>query len=598
MGNSSQHFIGTETPGVPPNWNDAAGKFNSFRDAAGKILRQGARFRVYAYTVDASGGLSFPTEVTVGGDVVDIEWRVHLANRKASFFVFNGQDGATDNYVARATRPPTQALPGKDPPRTNLRNDSVPAGNRTALLEIDPGEKLISSKQPADVELANPNKNIPIDSLGTLRLDQNGRLIVLGGYGQSNSTEKPSPRQIDEYASNDTWFDDAGDGSVKARIQFKDGTFIDADAAWVMVGPPDFAPSIGPVVTLYDTLWDTAVRDVDAPASTPSTPALSNLLKQKKFWAASGGKSLAGFQPSFTNDIFPLLSRALGARDVHVPNAGKETYHLRTLGPDQIPLLADPKNKDGAGLRTFIFNYMRDPEGAQAQWDKMPRGLGDDYTTLSNDPANPSPSSFLSLTRIQFAMLRAWSTGDFINDWPKNPPVLSNNPAPSPDDLDRAAAENCVGGPFFPGIEVSWLIRVKNLYSEPFRLKITPEPETAQAPAPLQIGALVFRPGFFSQQMALPWQADFYDCQKEDWSDPDGKQYYFMWWTAQRPDDTFPSGSTEQSRWVRKFDADAPDPEDFEAIDNDVKRFDQMQSRWFELRFIAVKNGDHYEEEP
>ena len=110
--------------------------------------------------------------------------------------------------------------------------------------------------------------------------------------------------------------------------------------------------------------------------------------------------------------------------------------------------------------------------------------------------------------------------------------------------------------PFYPGIEVSWLIRVKALYSEPFRLNIPRESEAPGAPYPkIPIGALFFQPGFFSQQMALPWQADFYDCQKENHQDPGdtdkNKDYWFMWWTAQRPDDTYPSGGLEpQRRWV------------------------------------------------
>src|SRR5207244_2678623 len=95
-------FIGPEVPGVPANWDDAAGTFKSFRDSKGRILRQGARFRVFEYMQAPDGTLGGPNEVSIGGDVVDIEWRVHLANRKASFFVFHGQLGASDLYVVRS----------------------------------------------------------------------------------------------------------------------------------------------------------------------------------------------------------------------------------------------------------------------------------------------------------------------------------------------------------------------------------------------------------------------------------------------------------------------------------------------------------------
>src|SRR5947209_7610049 len=105
IGNSSDHFVGTETPGVPSNWNDEKQAFNTFRDREGKILRQGARFRVFEYDQDDSGALSNPRAVIVGGDIVDIEWRVHLANRKASFFQFDGQIGADDLYAERSKLP-------------------------------------------------------------------------------------------------------------------------------------------------------------------------------------------------------------------------------------------------------------------------------------------------------------------------------------------------------------------------------------------------------------------------------------------------------------------------------------------------------------
>src|SRR5205823_3372988 len=133
-------------------------------------------------------------------------------------------------------------------------------------------------------------------------------------------------------------------------------------------------------------------------------------------------------------------------------------------------------------------------------------------------------------------------------------------------------------------------IRVKELYSEPLRLKVTREPEESNTPAPnpLVVGSLKFRPGFFSQQMALPWQADFYDCHKERWENEDGDEFFFMWWTAHRPDDVIPAGSNKPVRWVRAFDDPNKTPEENEE---DPQRFVQMQSRWSELKFITVKNG-------
>jgi hypothetical protein len=592
LGNSTDHFIGPESPSAPANWDAATGQFRSFRDASGRILRQGARFRVFEYPVASGGVAGDPREVVVGGEIVDIEWRVHLANRKASFFVFDGQNGADDLYEVRSKLSPNKIIKN-DPDRTNLRNAGVPADQRSARLDIDPGEHLVSVLKPGPDELSNIKAEIPIKSLGTLSVDERGRLLVLGGYGESNSTESP-PRQIDEYASNDTWFDDASDGSVKARITFRDGTFVDADPAWVLVGPPDFAPGIGNVVTLHDTLWDTAVRELPLPA-TPSTPALVLLAEQKAAWQASGGNSLSGFRPSFLRDIYPLLKRAMGARDVHISGTTNPNYHRQLQDLAFLATVSGSQAQQAADLRQYVFDYMRDPEDNTVQWKKMPRGLGDEYAALDADA--PTPRSFLSLTRVQHSILREWAAGNFISDWPGTEPIATNLENQSPDDLDRAATENSVGGPFFPGIDVSWLIRTSSIFSEPFRLKLAREPEGTLPTSPLVVGKLELGPGFFSQQMALPWQADFYDCHRERQEDPDGNEYYFMWWTAHRPDDVFPSGKTTQERWVREFDKKASAGVDPDSLDN-LERFNQMQTRWPELKFVVVKNGDHYEEEP
>ena len=324
---------------------------------------------------------------------------------------------------------------------------------------------------------------------------------------------------------------------------------------------------------------------------------LNLLLEQKNKWSKSGGKSLAGFKPSFTRDVYPIVKRALGATNVHESGTTENPHYHEKLLTDYalMSALTGSRAEDGAVVRQTIFGWLRNPTGPDVQWKEMPRGLGDDYTALGG--GNPTFRSFLSLTRIQFAILEQWAADNFSDDWPGSEPAVVPKASPTPDDLDIAAVENCVGGPFYPGIEVSWIIRAKELFSEPFRLNIPREPEDPKQPAsaPLTVGALNFRPGFFSQQMALPWQADFYDCHKENWNDPLNNEYYFMWWTAQRPDDVFPSGGDKRVRWVRKFDDPNKTPDQNEA---DTARFSQMVSRWMELKFVSVKKGNRYEEEP
>lgn len=581
-------FIGPEQPSVPANWVDDA--FSSFRDDQGRIKRQAARFWLFEYVDDGADQLQ-PVQVKPGGDVVDIEWRVHIANRKASFFTFNGQSGAPDLYAARAAKP--AGAPEKEaPPRANRRNAEVPPEERRSELDIDPGEQVVSSASPGPVKLTNTSAatNGIIPDLGDIQVDAEGRLLVLGGHGVSGSSQDP-PVTIDEYANNDTWFDDVGDGPVKARVRLSDGTVVDADPAWVVVGPPDFVPTVANAVSLYDLMWDLAVRQLPIPLDKAFRQAeLSTLISQKQMWSASGEKSLKGYVPSFTREIYPILSRALAVRDLHEPlDIDKGSYHLQLMDWTTLNSKDPTDVRNPPALREYIFGRIRKPTGTNIDWRGMPRGLGDDYDSLG--PRTGKPTALFSLTQIQYALLAEWAAGNFLDDWPGTEPAIPAPEAPSPAGLDRAALENCVGGPFFPGIEVSWLVRRSELYKEPFRLD-APNAPIDEAGTPRKLGTLTFEAGFFSQQMAQPWQADFFDCHKEEFEGGDQRQYYYMWWTAQRPDDTYAPDATSQAPWVRHVvpAGEVLDPESDE-------RFKHMVARWSNLPYVLPRNG-RLEEEP
>jgi hypothetical protein len=80
-----EYFVGPEAPGVPPSLNppDAPHDPNAgYKDDQGRIKRQGARFRIYEYTLDDMGVTTQVREITAAD--AQIEWEVYLANRKAS----------------------------------------------------------------------------------------------------------------------------------------------------------------------------------------------------------------------------------------------------------------------------------------------------------------------------------------------------------------------------------------------------------------------------------------------------------------------------------------------------------------------------------
>jgi hypothetical protein len=142
---------------------------------------------------------------------------------------------------------------------------------------------------------------------------------------------------------------------------------------------------------------------------------------------------------------------------------------------------------------------------------------------LENDPANAG-SAWLSVTRTQYAWLRAWANGDFDSAGRPSPavPLADYDVADQPRALDRASLEDCLGGPFHPGIELTWTVRAASMWQEPFRLNILPEgvappedfgdelqPAVAVAPG----GALdASGPGTLTRWLGVPWQTDEASC--------------------------------------------------------------------------------------
>src|SRR5262245_6861927 len=97
-------FIGPEFPGRGPTGDSSVGtKVPEFK-VGGLIKPQAARFRIWEY-VEKNGKLEPSREINLDEkDCIQIVWRVHVANRKASFFEFSNLQGEQ---------------PGPPPPRRN-----------------------------------------------------------------------------------------------------------------------------------------------------------------------------------------------------------------------------------------------------------------------------------------------------------------------------------------------------------------------------------------------------------------------------------------------------------------------------------------------
>ena len=572
LGNSDpdQFFIGPEIPGLNATGEQPGTIVPPFKDGDGRIKPQAARFRIWEYRF-IDGKYTPAREVTLDdSDIVEIRWTVHLANVKASFNQFDGEAGEF-----------------KDPkPRRN-------AGIPREKLDIDPGPRTISGRSSKGIEFKkgssgniaketwpDPPPSPIIDWLGELRTDEKGRLIVIGGKGISATNGPGTP--ITDFYNNDHWFDDVSDGPVKAQVTIKAGDHgdiirFDADGGWVIVAPPDFAPHLHNVVTLYDTLFDMAVRELDIPSDNAiydtelkSLKDLNNELRIQKHVL------LRDYKPSFNDEIHPILN---GAAEVGwVFESARNAHSRMGENPDSWSKLADPKN---LRLRELVMSRIRPPATIRKpkKDENMPKLLGDEYQDKEH------PRYRLSLTHTQYALLEQWHKGNFEKP-SEGPPASNSGPKIiTPAGLDRAALENCAGGAFHPGIEVGWQIRHKDLYLEPFRIN-----HAARSTYRGETG--VIRAGHFTRQMALPWQVDFRDCKSEKHDDD-----IFGWWPAQRPDQVFEGDSDVQvNKMVQWHRASAGWPVG-DKKDPTAPSYEEMISHFFKFGFVVKKGSSFVETE-
>ncbi|MEA2489919.1 MAG: hypothetical protein QOH21_1711, partial [Acidobacteriota bacterium] len=394
-----------------------------------------------------------------------VTWTVHMANSKSAWYDF---DLALDIPEAATTQ-------------SARRNRSI--GNRAKLV-IDPGERSIAGRNTygPQYELAGGTFLGKSVSLGQLRTDDGGRLLVFGGVGQSASIDN-CPAST--FANNDGWHDDVGDGPVTATVTIG-GKELEVEHAWVVVAPPDYAPGLIAVVTFYDILRDVA-------------------------WQSD--PSILPAKPSFNRDIAPLFER-LAMNQWANGGFGKLFHELPAL----MTRLGD-NSSAAKDLRTDWFSRFRNPDYVKEEPDAIPPVYGDNM-----DLPPQSPRQWMAVTKLQYAMLKLWAAGDFLADYdPKpGPQHLEEYPLPEqPGIVDAAALDNTIGGPFHPGCEMTWPMRHAILYEKgkPFRIKrrIGPEPDygafldTTKALAaggPLDGSG----PGSISRWMAVPWQTDTSSC--------------------------------------------------------------------------------------
>jgi hypothetical protein len=541
-------FIAPEKPGGEPHiFGMPSGTPFSYKDASGAIRRQAAKFHIYAFD---SAGRSLGE---LCGEGVEITWSVELANKKAAWFNFSGAHGALSAFEAVGW--PENNLGRKLRLRNcELDGDDDSGSGLMALVEGGPcGRKWVASMAHAkEFEIHSPERSVCGSNrrhqpdkqnlsfigkfrhnhdvyLGELATDEQGCLVVMGGHGVSapvdahgRALDDPYEAWITHYANNDSWHDDTADGPVRAKVVLcaEDGARHSVEvqgASWVVVTPPDFAPDTRDLVTLFDVMEEVAH---DHPRlCNKTTPRLRD-----------------PDRPDLRKDVWPIFDRMGGYRWVSKlglrgHGQGRPGDILRGESYDFEQFEKATSGKGLSMIGEAVMKVLRKPSyrrpGIHIPSDEEMEAAARMATSLYMPPlsgdegtrSDGESGTWLSLTYLQTRRLQAWAAGHATTTAEGTAAVYickdesqdeEGNCLPDdsePELLTRAVLEGCCGGAFFPGIEITSIVRESRLYCEAFRFDDR-----------------VLEAGDISKYMALPWQADFFECQQN-------------WWPAQRPDD-------------------------------------------------------------
>lgn len=573
VGNSPEHYLAPESIAALPRPDDAGHATTGglpikpgteadligdgdLRDAQGAMKRQAARFRIHHYPPEARG--EYPSrggqEITVGSTVegrtvAEILWTVHVANKKAASFVSdddhgvhayedgqtpvlrNLEEGLDPHNLQRLRRlvidPGPRAISGHDDGPVAFDATSTPShvvGGRIESLEAYP-RSFPHMSFPRGV-LDEPTG--PIDTLGELRTDHAGRLVVTGGRGRAvswrSSADAPAADLLGP-VNNDYWFDDTSDGPVDATVVFDDGSTASVHGAWVITTDPSYAPQTLNVVSLWDEAYDSFVRHLDL------DPRIHR-----------DGRFVTDFRPSFDDHVRPFFVAAAQQRwNTFLPPLAIDAH--RAVG--EITADDEPSSTIMAGLA-----FIRRPDPAdEHSWRSTSSQVGAPLMPLAlGDSSKSGGKPFLTPTVLQYFLLEQWADGHYDE--------VNSAPLGFGEYLDRASLQNCLGGRFSPGIDFGFVVREPEMYvtewaqgAGPFRIRHRPLDYRAVGDRPggpfLTLGWLPrhpdvmhlgLEPGDLSKFLALPWHADYNSCAIHQTSPNDLDSQALYWsWPGQRP---------------------------------------------------------------
>ncbi|KAG8870437.1 hypothetical protein FRB97_009767 [Tulasnella sp. 331] len=489
VGDSQKWYMGPEIPGVDPM--PKAG----FKDQDHKIKKVAARFRVYAFKSDG----------TVLGEIdgkgeYEIQWTVHVANKKSAWVRFRGQY-KEESWELR--NPSVQGWPDESDKKYEWTN------HRTKLI-IDSGERKIKGLDRRAVPLTGQfygSFDTPTSvHLGEILTDDHGRLIVLAGDGMSYSLLAPSAAPEDQpyqegLFDNDNWVDSMFDGNVQVLVSNRNSPDLVIpvkNRATIISAPPRFAHGFHCPTTLLELMEDVYERPKRALGTEYNVGKVYYYRHIEPLFERMYLMSWTNFR---ANEGHGPRKAALWLDNEALYNPKTENKTVRENIFKRIRAPVKKNNPDNLALRESQ-SYM--------YW--MPR-LGGNSSDMPEDSEEfekkNSANRWASLTELQYDRLYKWSLGQFERDEKIVPPGKFEDIdlLKQPEALMTAALEWSVGAPLYPGIECFWVAEFDDHYklSDRFRFSDT------------------VTPGDLGKGLALPWQADFFMCNTH-------------WWPSVRPD--------------------------------------------------------------
>ncbi|MDG1333761.1 MAG: LodA/GoxA family CTQ-dependent oxidase [Crocinitomicaceae bacterium] len=599
------------SPEVP--WENIFDTDKEYISEDGALKKQAQRF--YIYRCDDQGN---PIE-RISPDEFDIEWTAEVANKKPFWYDFNNSldlsvqlenhNNLSNNFFDERIAPGISA---------SLRNPNVlNEGLRKEGAE-NFRKELINSPKPVSVNkedsrrrikgmfpfveeedglsriAAKMNTTSKKVNLGTLEYDD-GALIFYGGDGVSASLNASDLNT--DFADNSNWYDDICDGRITAKIISKSsGEVVELDnaksAAWIATAPPDYAPQIQPISTMYDLICG-AADERYIPELSLIFPLFFRLYRMQ--WVNMGDF----LSPSFKETIDKLTYE------------GKFKYIFeKSSNPEE-----------ARKVREEIFNLFRDPEynynnepiiPSKDKTDLTNLGSGTDELKLPYYPGDGinypgSPAQWFAIPPMLYNQLKEWRDGNFatpesfdfadINEmgeyYRQQFISASKDEKKQPLLMTRAVLETLYGGGFHPGVELTWPMRHSQIYrenSETFRfvssegiyeygfyglrevrinsaskeeqerifyksfgLLMTPEDlRESMSPDHEKHWLWKITPGDLTKWMGIPWQSDAGSCQAVF---TDSQYPVPAWWAANLPIDVL----TEESFDKIQDDAILPD---------------------------------------